>query len=198
MTNKFNQDYWNNRYLQQQTGWDIGNASTPLKEYIEQIADKNLRILIPGCGNAHEAEILLQQNFTNITLIDIAEEAVKAMKDKYSEAIAEGRLRVLQQDFFTLSEKFDLILEQTFFCALSPTLRKEYVAKMHEVLTEKGKIVGVLFNCVFEKDGPPFGGSTEEYQLLFQEKFNLKKMELCYNSISPRKGNEVFIIFERK
>ncbi len=66
------EQYWNNRYQQQDTGWDIGYPSTPLKEYIDQIRDKNSSILIPGCGNSYEAEHLLLSGFSNITLIDIA------------------------------------------------------------------------------------------------------------------------------
>ena len=34
--------------------------------------DKTASILIPGCGNAYEAEYLLANGFKNITIIDIA------------------------------------------------------------------------------------------------------------------------------
>ena len=55
----FDKEYWNEKYLQGSAGWDIGYASTPLVEYFSQLTDKNLRILIPGCGNAYEAEYLV-------------------------------------------------------------------------------------------------------------------------------------------
>ena len=42
-----NKEYWEQRYTNQETGWDIGSSSTPLKEYIEQLENKNLKILIP-------------------------------------------------------------------------------------------------------------------------------------------------------
>jgi hypothetical protein len=44
-----------------ETGWDLGQVSPPLKAYIDQLTDKNLRILIPGCGNSYEAEYLLEK-----------------------------------------------------------------------------------------------------------------------------------------
>lgn len=47
MNQFLSQEYWNNRYLQHQTGWDIGTVSTPLKEYIDQLSDKQISILIP-------------------------------------------------------------------------------------------------------------------------------------------------------
>ena len=89
-----------------------------------------------------------------------------------------------------------MIIEQTFFCALNPALRKDYVDRMYELLKPGGKLVGVLFNRSFE-GGPPFGGSKEEYKELFDEKFVIKKMEDCYNSIEPRKDAEVFIILAK-
>ena len=73
-------NYWNERYLQQETGWDLKQASPPLVAYINQLNDKSISILIPGCGNAHEAEYLLQQGFTNITLIDIAPTLVEQLQ----------------------------------------------------------------------------------------------------------------------
>ena len=61
--------YWSERYQQNTTGWDIGHISTPIKAYIDQLTNKEMAIMIPGCGNAYEAEYLLQQGFTNITLV---------------------------------------------------------------------------------------------------------------------------------
>ena len=40
--------YWDSRYVSDEIGWDIGYPSTPLKEYIDTIENKNLKILIPG------------------------------------------------------------------------------------------------------------------------------------------------------
>jgi SAM-dependent methyltransferase len=188
-------NYWNNRYNTGLTGWDIGQVSTPLKEYINQLQNKNLAILLPGCGNAYEAEYLLQQGFTNITLIDIAPTVVQDVKIKLKE-FAGRQLRIICGDFFELNETFDLIIEQTFFCALEPSLRKAYVDKMYELLNEGGKLAGVLFNRSFE-GGPPFGGSKEEYIQLFTAKFNIYIMEDCTNSIAPRAGSELFFILKK-
>lgn len=90
------------------------------------------------------------------------------------------------------------MIEQTFFCALSPTKRGDYVRKSADLLKEKGKIIGVLFNTTFEKQGPPFGGSVEEYTPLFTPFFDIKTIETCYNSIPPRQNAEVFIILNKK
>jgi methyl halide transferase len=41
--------YWNNRYLEENTTWDLGQVSPPLKNYIDQLENKAVSILIPGC-----------------------------------------------------------------------------------------------------------------------------------------------------
>ena len=192
--NNLDANYWNNRYLNQETSWNLFAVSPLLKAYFEQLSSKNARILIPGCGNAYDAECLITLGFTNITLIDIAEEAIKTMREKFAN---EPSIRVLHQDFFTLDETFDLVIEQTFFCALDPSLRSRYVSKMHEILVPNGKIAGLLFNKQFVKN-PPFGGSIEEYQALFSPFFTIKTMSPCYNSVVTRADTELFVIFCKK
>lgn len=193
--NQLDQSFWNTRWENNQTGWDIGMASPAITTYMAQYADKNAAILIPGCGNAHEAEWLLQNNFTNITLIDIAPKAVVWLNEKYAKNPA---IKVILGDFFEHQGQYDLMIEQTFFCAIDPKLRQNYVTQSASLLKEKGQIIGVLFNTKFEKEGPPFGGSSTEYQQLFETNFMIKKMEECYNSIKPRANTEVFINLIKK
>ncbi len=183
------EQYWSRRYRQQETGWDIGEASTPLREYISQLTDKEARVLIPGCGNAHEAEWLVKEGFSNITLLDISSVLVAQLQQRFKGM----PVRVILQDFFEHKGEYDLILEQTFFCALNPVHRQDYVRKMTELLRPGGILAGVLFDRDFE-GGPPFGGNKQEYETLFRESFQLVKMEPCFNSIPSRRGTEVFFI----
>lgn len=194
MVKELGQQFWDERYRTNETGWDLGTVSPPLKAYIDQLENKNLRILIPGCGNTYEAEYLLQQGFTNVTLIDIAPTLVNNLKEKFKN---NKNIRILLGDFFEHQGKYDLILEQTFFCALNPSLRKQYRDKMLTLLEPGGKLAGLLFNKVFEKEGPPFGGSKEEYEQLFKTGFSLLTFEACYNSVVPRAGWELFIILQK-
>jgi len=184
--------YWNSRYLSNTTGWDIGVVSPPLKAYIDQLTDKSKTILIPGCGNCYEAAYLLEKGFKNVTIIDIAPALTENLKKKFP-VEAYPNLNIITGDFFELDGQFDLVLEQTFFCALEPLQRKDYVKKMKSLLMPTGKLAGVLFNRSFD-GGPPFGGNIEEYQSLFATNFVIRVMEPCYNSISPRASQELFII----
>jgi len=194
-TSNHNSEFWNDRYLNDNTGWDMGMVSPPLRDYFDQLTDKDISILIPGCGNSYEAAWLLENGFTNITLIDIAATLVDRLRTKF-QSYTSPPLTLISGDFFDLQGQFDLIVEQTFFCALDPSLRKDYVAKMFDLLKPGGKLSGLLFDREFE-GGPPFGGSKEEYQTLFAEKFTIRTMEACYNSIEPRAGTEVFFIVEK-
>ncbi len=187
--------FWNDRYNTNSTGWDLGEISPPLMAYIDQLTNKDIRILIPGCGNSYEAEYLLQQGFTNITVIDIAPVLVKKLKNKFA---SNAYIKIVLGNFFNHTGEYDLILEQTFFCALNPSLRSSYVAKMTKLLAAEGRLAGVLFDRAFENEGPPFGGSKTQYIPLFEKCFNFKVFDPCYNSFAKRQGTELFIILTKK
>ncbi len=193
-----NEIYWENRYQKGETGWDTGSGSPAIVEYAKQLTNKNLSILIPGCGNAHEAKALLVDGFTNITILDIAKSPLEAAKEKYGLAVEQGYLKLVHEDFFAHQTTYDLILEQTFFCAIHPAQRNDYAQKMHSLLNPNGKLAGLLFNFPLTEEGPPFGGSVEAYLQHFGPWFNPKTLEKCYNSIKPREGRELFFILEKR
>lgn len=188
------QSYWDLQYQSETTGWDLGTISPPIKAYVDQLKDTTISVLIPGCGNTYEAEYLLEKGFANITVIDIAPTLVEKLKEKFKNTTA---IRIIQGDFFEHKGSYDLILEQTFFCALPPQMRQKYVWKMHHLLSKNGKIAGLLFNRSFEVS-PPFGGSKTEYEQLFSEAFHFKILETSYNSVTPRAQSELFFVFEKK
>jgi SAM-dependent methyltransferase len=187
--------YWNNRYKTNETGWDIGHISKPIKEYIDQLKGKNLKILIPGAGNSYEAEYIFNQGFKHIYVADISKIPLQNLKNRVSD-FPESQL--VNKDFFELKGKYDLILEQTFFCAITPELREAYVKKMHELLKPNGRLVGLLFDFPLTEEGPPFGGSKSEYKSLFKKRFKILKLETANNSIPQRAGKELFFQVEKK
>lgn len=179
------QSYWDNQYQANDTGWDLGKVSPPLQSHIDRIQSKNAKILIPGCGNGYEAEYLLEQGFTNVTVIDIAPTLVENLRAKF----AGKPINIVLGDFFAHDGRYDIILEQTFFCALPPSLRQRYVWKMHQLLADDGILAGVLFSRDFET-GPPFGGSVHEYKQLFAGAFAVEMMADAQNSVDKRAGVE--------
>ena len=191
-----NKEFWEQKYGKGDTGWDIGCISTPLKEYIDQLTDKDLKILIPGAGNAYELLYLVEKGFHNVFVIDIARQPLDRIKKRMPDFPGH---QILEGNFFDLAlNNFELILEQTFFCALNPGLRPMYVKKMKQLLKPNGKLAGLLFNFPLTESGPPFGGSVTEYKSLFKAHFKIKILETARNSIKPRADKELFFIFESK
>ena len=192
---KLNSKFWEERYLKGEDKWNVGEISTPIKEYIDQITNKKIKILIPGAGNGYEFEYLIKNGFENSFVVDYAATPLENINKRIPN-LDENQL--INSDFFELEGNFDLIIEQTFFCALNPELREDYVRKMKLILNPKGKVAGLLFQFPLTAEGPPFGGSKEEYITLFQKDFNIITMEMAYNSIASRKNKELFVIFEKK
>ena len=81
-SSSFDTAYWQNRYKDSDTPWEIGYASPPLVAFFDKLIEKddsekdnknkNLKILIPGGGRSHEAEYLHKKGFKNVYVIDLA------------------------------------------------------------------------------------------------------------------------------
>jgi SAM-dependent methyltransferase len=196
----FNADFWEEKYQNSTIGWDIGEVSTPLKNYIDQLTNKDLQILIPGGGNSYEAEYLHRLGFKNVYVVDLSETALENIKTRVASFPSS---HLIQADFFELHDlhpnlEFDLILEQTFFCAIQPQLRKDYAIQTHHLLKPNGKLVGLLFDDPLNTDKPPFGGNAGEYLTYFKPLYSLAILDSCYNSITARAGRELFIKLLKK
>lgn len=187
---KLDSDYWESRYQDNSTGWDLGTISEPLKIYFNQLKDNNIKILIPGGGNSHEAEYLHHIGYKNVFVVDLSKTALMNAKHRMPKFPS---THLIHSDFFDLEMKFDLIIEQTFFCAIHPSLRTKYAKQAHRLLNNNGKLVGLLFNVPLYKDRPPFGGSKEEYRSTFSPYFNIEIMTTSYNSVESRVGKELFV-----
>jgi SAM-dependent methyltransferase len=188
------QEFWEKRYQDNNTGWNIGAISTPLKNYFDSIKNKDCSILIPGCGFGHEAKYLFENGFKNVSILDLSKSALNDFQKRVPNFPKEN---LFISNFFDHNHKYDLIIEQTFFCAIDTKLRRKYVNHTHKLLKENGKIAGLLFNKQFDQDQPPFGGSKQEYKKLFEKKFKINKLDLAEDSIEARKGVELFFEFQK-
>lgn len=137
---------------------------------------------------------MFNKGFLNVYVADIAKTPIKNLKTRIPE-FPDNQL--LHTDVFNIEGSFDLILEQTFFCALLPKLRPEYAKKMHQLLEPQGKLVGLFFDFPLTAEGPPFGGCKTEYLTYFQDLFDIKTLEPCYNSYPKRQGKELFFNFTK-
>jgi methyl halide transferase len=193
-------DYWSKRYETALTGWDLGVPSLPLQTYVNQLINKDLRILIPGAGNAYEAEYLWNAGFKNIVVLDISDIPLKNIKARMPD-FPDNQL--IHGNFFEHIGQYDLVLEQTFFCSFPPTKthRELYAKTMSNLLITNGKLVGLWFDIPLVEgnmEKRPFGGTKSEYLGYLSPYFGVKTFETCHNSIKPRAGQELFGIFQKK
>ncbi len=186
-------EFWDQRWQEGQTGWDIGNIAPAMREYIDGHISPTSSILIPGCGSAHEAAYMLNRGYSDIHLLDISPTACSRLQKEF-----EGQpVTVHCYDFFEHQGSYDHVMEQTFFCAIDPSLRERYVEHVATLLEDGGSVFGLLFDVDFEKKGPPFGGSRTDYIPLFQKYFEEVNIEATDKSIEPRQGTEVFLEAKR-
>ncbi len=169
-------DYWNKRYFDKQTNWDTKGITTPLKEYFDQLK---------------KAEYLRLNGFQNVYVLDIAAIPLQNFRLRNPDFPAEN---IFQENFFAHIGSYDLIVEQTFFSSLNPSFRENYFQKMNSLLAENAKLVGLIFDCIFFENAPPYGGSKNEYLPLIEKYFKIHTLETAYNSIKPRKNRELFFI----
>lgn len=189
------EEFWDTRYKNNDIGWDLGGISPPLQAYFDQLTNKDLKILIPGGGNSYEAEYLHYKGFKNVYVVDLSKTALHNIKQRVPSF---PTAHLIHKNFFDLEISFDLIIEQTFFCALNPNLRASYTAKASELLRSHGKIVGLLFNVPLHTHKPPFGGNKAEYITYFEPHFHIQVMSPAHNSHNSRQGKELFLKVQKK
>ncbi|WP_426059493.1 methyltransferase [Hymenobacter sp. B1770] len=195
----FDAAYWQGRYAAGRDGWDAREVTPPLRAYFDQMdAAEQPRILIPGAGRAYEAEYLHHLGFLEVFVADLAPEPLAALAARVPDFPPQ---HLLQADFFELPSDppYDLIVEQTFFCALNPALRPAYASQCAALLRPGGTLMGLLFDTDFGPvQEPPFGGTKEEYRGYFEPYFEFRHFETATNSLGPRQGRELFICLKKK
>lgn len=185
--------YWEQRYVDKNTGWDAGDVVPQWKSFFKDFtaSDKGKRILVPGAGLGHEVEYLHRAGFQDVHILDWSSSAIESFQQRLP-TFPKTHCHV--GDFFEHSDQYYMIVEQTFFCAIDPSLREQYVRAIDNLLTEEGQWAAMLFNTHFDGDGPPFGGSINEYINLFKGVFKEIVIDEEPASIKPRKGREVFML----
>jgi len=128
----------------------------------------------------------------------VAEQPLKAFAERVPGFPTE---QLIQGDFFEHIGQYDLILEQTFFCSFPPLpeTRSAYAEKMNALLVPGGKLVGLWFDMPLtgNMEKRPFGGTRAEYLGYLAPFFEAESFATATNSIEPRRGNELFGIFQK-
>ena len=191
--------FWNQRYLDKNTGWDLGHPAPPFVRLVEKGEfGPPGRVLIPGAGRSHEGVYLASRGY-DVTCVDFAPQAVSEAKEAARQAGV--KITVLEEDFFRLDTRrtgtFDYLVEQTCYCAIDPSLREAYVEKAYELLSPGGLLIG-LFYAHGREGGPPWTTTEEEVRTLFKKRFDLLSLGVTDWSVESRKGEELLGRLRRK
>src|SRR5688500_16207638 len=115
---------WDELYRKGDAFWDKGEASLPLKEYLERSPVRG-RALVPGCGRGHEVAMAVEQGLDAMGL-DIAPTAVAEARARYPRLAERFVVGSLFEPPVEMRGAFDVVLEHTCMSALPPSLRGEY------------------------------------------------------------------------
>lgn len=190
--------FWSDIYrTEENPGFNLGEPAAALKDMLPRLKLTKSRVLVPGCGEGHDAAFFASQGHI-VTAVDFSPLAIERAKKLYGHM---ENLTFVQADVFKLpqsfDQSFDLVFEHTCYCAINPTLRKNLVRVWNRCLTETGMLMGVFF--AFEKrTGPPFGGSEWELRQRLKDTYQPIFWGRWKQSVPRRQGKELFIYCKKK
>jgi SAM-dependent methyltransferase len=186
-------DFWNVRFDANFTPWDQRGVPQCLRDYLVT-SHHPQRVLIPGCGTAHEVKHFLARNWAP-TAIDFSPAAVAQARAQ----LGELSLHVREADFFggaILPGDFDVIYERAFLCALPRRLWTDWAKRVAELIPQNGRLIGFFFADDNPK-GPPFGLQRGELEKLLSPAFKLLEEKTPPDSIPVFAGKESWQVWER-
>lgn len=182
-------EFWNSRYLKDDTPWDFEGVPADLRTFLKK-KGKGAKVLIPGCGSGHEIMAFADAGY-DVTAIDFAPFAVERARRMVGPALAD---RVLLGDFFQYdfpSETFDVVYERSFVCSFTPDRRPAYRDRMAQLLKYRGLLIGYYYyNKPVVSEGPPFGFAWSTADDLFAQYFILVKDDPVNDSLPLFAGRE--------
>lgn len=183
--------FWEHLYAGDDAGWEIGRAAPPLVNYFSEVSPRGLRVLVVGCGRGHEARSLAGLG-ARVTAVDLSEKAIAAAR-----AIDSVNVEYRVADLFKpMTERFDVVVEHTCFCAIEAGRRDEYVDRMADVLVDGGRLVGLFYDHG-RPGGPPYTTDRGELLERFGRRFSVDWLATADGSVLARAGQELFGRFKR-
>ena len=186
--------FWDARFEADFTPWEHAGLPHCLADFVDRFPEPK-HVLIPGCGSAHEARFFLQKNWP-VDAIDFSPVAVSRAKNILGPLGAIVR----EADFFgpTLaSERFDIIYERAFLCALPVALRGAWSERIALLLPKGSLLIGFFYfdNSV---KGPPFGIEPNALSTLLEKDFELSEEREPTDSIPIFAGKERWQVWRRR
>ena len=181
-------EHWEDCYQKKDTPWDKGEPSPGLVDFLQDQRRLDLgSVCVPGCGMGHDALAWAAKGF-QVTGVDLAPTAVEGARANASDQPHACSFE--SANFLDDSPKlpFDWVFEHTFYCAIKPERRPDYLEAMKRWIKPSGFLLAVHY-LIPDEDGPPFGTTRDEVFNRFSTDFELVK-EWVPRSYPNRKGLE--------
>ena len=194
---------WENAWREQRTPWDIGGSPPVLHELIAAGQLPQGRAFVPGAGSGYDVLTLAAAGWT-ATGLDVAETAAaRFVKLRSSAEIGTADARLVVADFFDwqTDQRFDLIWDYTFLCALPSERRADWARRVDELLADEGRLVTLIFPLQPIHDDPhrpPYVLSFELVRALLAPHFVAEDSWPVARSHCSRRGNEYYACWKRR
>ncbi|KAI9490332.1 S-adenosyl-L-methionine-dependent methyltransferase, partial [Zychaea mexicana] len=139
---------WEKKWQDKETFWDAGESSPALvkllKEHSDLIPAKG-RGLVPGCGSGYDV-VLFATEDRHMTGLDMSTTCIDLVKKK--RGTGDGKYDFICDDFYKFKVPeggYDLVYDYTFLCAMPPTMRPDWAARMAEIIKPGGVLVALIF-----------------------------------------------------
>ena len=195
-----NPEFWNDRYSSKTDNWTLNRPNPVLFQAVEEklIAPPG-KFMAAGIGKGYDAIYASKAGF-DVTAVDFSKEALDYAKGLAAKENV--KINFVQDDLFHLknnwAEQFDFIYEYVTFCAVDPVRREELFENFAAALKKDGVLFTVPFPIDERKGGPPFSLSLEYFYVTGSKFLKLEYYSKNINSLKPRKGNEVLMIFRKR
>lgn len=160
--------FWNERFAAGYTPWDAGGVPAELARFVARGPVRaGARVLVPGCGCAHEVAALDAAGF-DVLAVDYAEQAIARARELIGPERAARLLR--QADFFDFdAPAFDWVYERAFLPALPPDRWTAWAQRCAGLLAPGGVLAGFFLidaQVAVPRRGPPFAITAAELREL--------------------------------
>ncbi|WVF66763.1 hypothetical protein IAT40_001505 [Kwoniella sp. CBS 6097] len=172
---------WEERWQQGRTGWDQSGSHKTLVSFLNSAqADelgisRNGRALVPGCGKGYDVHLFAAKGLHAIGL-DLARTGTEAAKEWIASqpTPTTGSAEVICQNFFGYDpkDKFDVIYDYTFLCALPPDLHPRWAAHLCHLTEPSSSLITMMYPLpptAVGQNPPPWPLTVDRYHELLDK-----------------------------
>ena len=163
---------------------------------------KSARVLVPGCGRGYALETFFSTfDSENVVGLEVSETAREACERYQMENGSKAKCVV--DDFFAHDvasddEKYDVIYDCTFLCAIQPFQRQKWAEQMKKLTAKGSRLISLVFPLGDFEGGPPFALSPELVKSLLESDFDVEELIQVPEADWARGRPEYLYVFVRR